>query len=223
MVSASLHRPREADFFTSQIIQNGGLSLFQFGIKIPVIIDHRLGDLGEEGIVQPDLRAKTRGAADDHAGDVIATRVAGDDAIGDEERGRTDVIADDAIGREVSEHFFFAVTGETTQHFKRIGEEIGLVIRVHALQHGHDALEAHAGVHMFLRERLEATVIEKIVLNENVVPEFEIARAFAVHAAAMRLAAQVIELLAAIQMNLGTGPAWTGLCHLPEIIFATEK
>ena len=120
-------------------------------------------------------------------------------------------------------HFFFGVTRERTQNIKRAGEEIGLVVGVDALQNGDDALEAHARVHMFGGQRLEAAIFEKIVLNEDVVPQFEVARAFAVHAADVVCAAQVVALFAEVNVDLGTRPARTELRHLPEVFLAPEK
>ena len=223
MSSTSFHGTREADFFPSQIIQNGRLVLFEFGIKISVFLDHGFGNFGEERFIESDLGAEARGAADDHARDVVASRVARDDAIGDEERGGADVVADDAIGREIGEHFFFSVTCERAQNIERAGEEVGLVVGVDALQNGDDALEAHAGVNVLGGQRFEAAIVEEIVLNEDVVPQFEEARAFAVHAADVVGAAQVVELFAEIKVDLGTRTAGTRLCHLPEVFLAPKE
>ena len=63
--------------------------------------------LARNGSLQSDLGAEARGAADDHARDVIASAVARDNAIGDEEGGGTGMVADDAIGREVRDTFLF--------------------------------------------------------------------------------------------------------------------
>jgi hypothetical protein len=223
MGSTSFHRTSEADFLASQVIQNGGFVLFQFGIEIAVFVNDCLRGFGEEGFVETDLGAEARGAADDHAGDVVATRVAGDDAIGDEERRRTDVIGDDAIGREVGEHLRFGVTCERAQDIERAREEVGLVVGVDALQDGDDALEAHACINVLGRQRFEATIFEEIVLDENVVPQFEEARAFTVHAADVVGAAQVVAFFAEVKMNLGARSAGTELCHLPEVFLAPEK
>ncbi len=65
--------------------------------------------------MQSDLGAKARPAADDHASNVVASCVARDNSIRDEECGRTGMITNDAIRREVRIHLIFAMTGERTQ------------------------------------------------------------------------------------------------------------
>ena len=72
-------------------------------------------------------------------------------------------------------------------------------------------------------QRFEAAIFEQVVLNENVVPEFEEARAFAVHAADVVGAAQVVALLAEVNVDLGARAAGTDLGHLPEVFLAPEK
>src|SRR6185436_12885249 len=144
MSRTSFHRASEADLFPSQIVENSRFVLFQFRIKTAVVYDYRFSNLRQEGLFEPDLGAKARRTADDHTGNIVAPAVAGHDAISNEERRRTSVIADDAIGREVRLHFFFGMTRQGTQHIQRTGEEIGLIVRVDALQHRHDALKAHA-------------------------------------------------------------------------------
>ena len=197
MSGTHFNGPREADLFPRQVIQDRAAALDQFGIERSVFLDHRFRHFGKERFMQSDLGAEASRAADDHARDVVASRVARDNAIRDQEGCRTGVVADDAIGREVRIHLLFGVTRERTQNIERAGEEVGLVVRVDALQHRDDALEAHARVHVFGGQRFEASIIEEIVLNEDVVPQFEVARAFAVHAADMIGAAQVIALFAA--------------------------
>ena len=60
-------------------------------------------------------------------------------------------------------------------------------------------------------------------MNENVIPEFEVACTFAVHAADVVCAAQVVALFAEVNMNFGARAAGTELCHLPEVFLAPEE
>ena len=76
---------------------------------------------------------------------------------------------------------------------------------------------------MFGRQRLEGILVNAVVLDKNVIPQFEIAGAFPVNPAFVRLAAQVIEFLAAVHVDLRAGPARTGFGHLPEIFFAPKE
>ncbi len=220
---ARLDGPRETDFFARQIVEDGSLIFAQFGIEVAILVNDRLGHFGEERFVKPDLGAEARRAADDHARDVVAPAVAGDDAVCDEEGRAADVVTDDAIGCEIRIHFLFAMTRERTQDFERAGEEVGLVVGVHALQNRDNALEPHARVHVFGGKRLETAIVEEIVLDEDVVPQFEETRALAVHAALMRDIAQVVEFFTAIQMNFRTRAAGARFRHLPEIILAAKE
>ena len=133
------------------------------------------------------------------------------------------MVADDAVGREVGEHFLFGVTRERAQNVERASEEVGLVVGVDALQNGDDALEAHARVDVLGGQRFEATIFEEVVLNENVVPEFEEARAFTVDAADVVCAAQVVALFAEVKVDFGARSAGTELSHLPEVFLAPEE
>src|SRR5258706_8410940 len=189
MVSTSFNGTREADFFPSQIVENGRFVFFQFRIKVAIIIDHGFSNFREEWFFESDLGAEPRGAADDHTGDVVASAVTRDDAISDKERSRTGVVANNAIGREIIEHFFFGVTRERTQNLERVFEKVGLVVGVNTLQNGDDTLEAHARIDMFLRQWLDAAIFKEIVLNENVIPNFKITLTFTIHTTDMVCAA----------------------------------
>ena len=51
MSGTSFHRPREADLFPRQIIENRATALRQFRIKVAIRLDHRFGNLRQEGFV----------------------------------------------------------------------------------------------------------------------------------------------------------------------------
>src|SRR5215207_3588525 len=223
MRSTRFNGPRETDLFPGQVIQDRAAAFDKLRIEPAIFLDDRLSDLGEERFVQPDLGAEARRPADDHARDIVATRVPGDDSICDQESCRPGMIADDAIGCKVRIHLLFTMTGEGTQNIERAREEITLIVRVHTLQHRDDALETHPGIHMFLRQWLEAPIVEEVVLDEDVIPKFKIARTLPVHTAEVVSAAQVVALLAEVKMDLRAGTAGTGFRHLPEVFLAPEE
>src|SRR4029079_1506315 len=76
---------------------------------------------------------------------------------------------------------------------------VGVVGRDDALQDRRGPLEAHARVHVLLRERRDGAVLVALVLHEDEVPELEEALAFAagraLGAAAADLRATVVEEL----------------------------
>jgi len=76
---------------------------------------------------------------------------------------------------------------------------------------------------VFGGQRLEAAVFEEVVLDEHVVPQFEEARAFTVDTALMGLAAQVVALLAQVEVDFRARSARTKLGHLPEVFLAPEE
>ncbi len=95
-----------------------------------------------------------------------------------------------------------------------MAEEIDVVIVVHALQHGGDALEPHAGVDGRLRQVLAHAARELLVLHEDEIPDLDEAVAVFIGRAG-RAAGDVI---AVIVENLGAGAARAGLAHGPEIV-----
>ena len=98
-------------------------------------------------------------------------------------------------------------------------EEVGVVVAEDVLQHGDDALEAHAGVDVLGRQLAQAPVGLAVVLDEDEVPELDVARAVAVDGADVAgHALPVAGLRAAIEMDLGARPARPRLAHLPEVL-----
>ena len=94
-----------------------------------------------------------------------------------------------------------------------MAEEIGLEIAVHALEHGGDAFQPHAGVNRRLGQ-IEALAAGKLlILHEDQVPHFHEAVAILVgrsRRAARDGGTMVVE-------NLRTGSAGAGIAHGPEI------
>ena len=173
MSSARFNGAREADFFSCQIIKDRAAAFFQFRIERAIRCDHGLRHFGKERFMQTNLGAEARPASDDHARHIIASHVARHNAIGDEERSRANMIADDAIRREIGEHFFFGLTRERAQNVERFGEEVGLVIGVDALQDRDQSLEAHAGIDVFGGKRIELGGADAVVLDEDQIPNFD--------------------------------------------------
>src|SRR5208283_2733206 len=99
--------------------------------------------------------------------------------------------------------------------------QVGIVVGNLALQYGAGALESHAGVDRRAWQRSELAARVAVVLHEDEVPDFDeavpgIARECDV------LLARVGGRRSEIVINLRAGPAWTGLAHLPEVVFFIE-
>lgn len=89
------------------------------------------------------------------------------------------MIGNHTIGRVDAIVVFFAKfaliashTGQLLYSGKDREEDVGIVIRPFVLYHGYKSFETHAGVDMLQRQRLEASVVLSIELNENVIPNF---------------------------------------------------
>ncbi len=149
-------------------------------------------------------------APDDPAQHVAAALVARNHAVDDEERAGADVIGDDL------ERVRRQVVGARLARggLDQVLEEVDLVVRVHALQHRGDALEAHAGVHRRLRQRMQLAVLVAVELHEHEVPDLDVAVAVGLGRAgraARDLGAVVVE-------DLGARTARAGVAHLPEVV-----
>ena len=84
---------------------------------------------------------------------------------------------------------------------------------MHSLHDGGNALEAHSGIHGWLRQRCELAVRGALVLHEDEVPDFHIAITVLIGRA--RCAAR--NLRAVIVKNLSARTARSGISHGPEV------
>ena len=148
-------------------------------------------------------------AADDPAQHVAAALVRGQHAVGDQERARTDVVGDHAQRRGL------AIRGARRpgRRDDQLPEKVDVVVAVHALHHGGDALEAHPGVDRGLRQRRHRAVGRAVVLHEHEVPDLDVSVAVLVRRA--RRAA--FDAGAVVVEDLGAGTARAGVAHRPEV------
>ena len=97
-------------------------------------------------------------------------------------------------------------------------EQVDVVVRVHALHHGADALQAHAGVHRGLGQRHHAAVGRAVELHEDQVPDLDVP--VAVFIGRARRAAG--DVRAVVEEDLGAGAAGAGVAHGPEVGFLAQ-
>jgi hypothetical protein len=169
--------------------------------------------LEEKRVVLSELVAVADCAADDPPQHVAAPLVRGLDAVHDEEGAGADVIRDDAQRRGGA----VAASRDVRRRGDQPLEEIDVVVAVHALHDGGDALEAHAGVDGRLRQRRQLPVRRAVVLHEDEVPDLDVAVAILVRRArrpARHLGAVVVE-------DLRTRAAGTSVAHRPEVVLRT--
>ena len=101
----------------------------------------------------------------------------------------------------------------------QILENIDFIIRMHMLQHGRNALEAHAGIDARTRQRMHHALLVAVELHEYEVPDFN--ETVAIFFSAARRAAP--DVRAMVIENFRTRTARAGIGHLPEIIGSVTR
>ena len=98
------------------------------------------------------------------------------------------------------------------------GEQVGLVYRRDVLHDARHPLDAEAGVDVLRGQLGERAVRLELVLHEDEVPELEEALGVVARAVGVRA-----EVRAAVEVELGAGPARAGRAGLPEVVLAAEE
>ncbi len=161
----------KAFFFGAQHALDVQAALAQLGVGRTHLLDQRLDQLEEKRLADAEFVPVAQRAADDPAQHVAAALVAGQHAVDDQESGGADVVGDHAQrgGLEV------AGAGGSRGGGDQAAEQVDVVVAVHALHDGGDALEAHAGIHRGLGQRRERAVGGAVELHEHQVPDLDVA------------------------------------------------
>ena len=131
----------------------------------------------EERLLEAEPQAVAHRAAQDAAQHVAAAFVAGHHTVGEQEADRAQVIGHHAHRQIVGRDLAVALAGEVGGGVEQRLEQVGVVVRRHALQHRRDALEAGAGVDRRVRQRHQLAARLGVELHEHQVPELEVAAA----------------------------------------------
>ena len=189
------------------------------------IVDFRIGfghfgangvdELVEEGLAGAELVAVADGAAADAAQHIGAAFVARDDAVGDGERAGADVVSDHLEGRGFRIDGFAArLLKDALDAGEQVLEEVDVVVVVHALENGGNALKTHARVDGGLRKLVHDAALVAVELHENEVPDLDVA--VAVFLGAPRRAA--LDLVAVVVEDFGAGTTRPRVAHHPEVV-----
>src|SRR4030095_2671354 len=108
--------------------------------------------------------------------------------------------------------------GQLGDNADQADEQIDGVVVVRALQHGGNALKAHARIDRRPRQIDALAALELLVLHEDEIPDLDEAIAFGIRGAG-RPAGNV---RAMIVKDFRTRPAWAGIAHRPEIVRACD-
>ena len=206
-------------------------ALLEFREKFAHAVSQHIDELVEKRFLKTQRAPIPHSAPKDAAQHVIAIVVAWQNAVGNGEAQRADMIADHAEGdvdlflfvrfavRQcggvsfAAELFEFSKNGTEDVRVvigNRLGE-VGEVLR--GLNDGGHALEAHAGIHMFGGQWREGAVFVGVVLNENEVPNFYALAAVGVYKAAFGIA-----LGSEVNVQFAARAARAGVAHHPEVI-----
>ncbi len=196
-----------------------GLGFAQLGIGRPHdVADHPRG-LVQKGPVQPDVAAVADRAAHDAPQDIASAFVGRQDAVPDQKHRGPAVVRDhlhgDVRGLAPAERHPGHLLGPPDDR----PDEVGVEIRADVLNDGGDALQPHAGVDAgFGQRRHEAGGIA-VELHEHQVPDLQEPVAVAAHGA---LGPPAAVGCAAVDDDLGAGPAGAGVAHGPEVVLLSE-
>src|SRR5262249_50767493 len=111
-----------------------------------------------------------------------------------------------------------ALAGQTLRAANDRLEDVDVVVARDALDDRRDPLEAHPGVDVLGGKLGERTRRVAVVLDEDQIPDLDVARALAVHAARVWRALLVASLRTPVDVDLGARPARPRVGHLPEVL-----
>ena len=104
--------------------------------------------------------------------------------------------------------------GFARRRLDEVLKEIDVVVRVHALHHGGNTLEPHAGIDRRFRQRMQLAVLVAVVLHEDEVPDLD----EAVTVGIFRARRSAFDLGTVVVENLRARTAGARVAHLPEVV-----
>ena len=207
---ALVERLGELFFFGFQHTLDLPLLAFQLREGFAHLGHQRGDDLVEEGTLRAQLVAVTASAANDAAQHIATAFVGRRDAVSNQEAARANMVGN---------HFqrglaFIGAADGLRCGIQQALEQVDLVVGVHMLQHGADALEAHAGIHRRRWQRVHHAIGGAVELHEHVVPDFDIAVAVFF----WRAGRAAPDVFAMVEEDFGTRAARACVAHGPEVI-----
>ncbi len=173
----------------------------------------------QERLVQAEPPAVTHRPPQDPPQHVPPALVGGHGSVGDEHRGRPDVVRDHAEGRVLRGHSAAVVLRRQLLDARQDpGEEVRVEVVVHSLEDRREALEPGARVHRGPRQRRHLSRGVALELHEDEVPDLErvVARAVdEVRGVAGKIRAPVV-------VQLRARAAGARLPHRPEVVLLAE-
>ena len=169
---AAAERGAEPLLLLAQGVDDGGLGADQLGIGGAHLRGQRGREAVHQGVGGAQQVRVAHGAAHDPAQHVAATLVRRRHPVGDQERGRAQVVGQHPVaGGRVA---LGGHAGEVDGAGDQGAEQVDVVVGGDALQHGRDPLQPHAGVDGGLGQGFaRAVAAELLVLHEDEVPDLD--------------------------------------------------
>jgi hypothetical protein len=221
---AEIEGLREALLFLAHRLGHPRLRLADLRIRVAHQRHHAAGHVPEERRLEAQHPPVAHGPPHDPPQHVAAPLVGRGHPVGDQEGGRARVVRDDPH-RDVG--LLVPPVGLAAQRLDprdQGPEQIGVVVRLLALQHRGHPLEPHAGVDRRLRQRRHLAARVAIELHEHEVPDLEPAVAVAGRALAdpSRLLLRARQVVTLVEVHLRAGPAGAGVAHGPEVVLLAQ-
>ena len=150
-LEAGAERPLEARLLELQRLGDQRLGADQLGIGIAHLLHQGRHQLVDHRILRAEDVRMAHGAAHDAAQHVAAALVGGQHAVGDQERGRAQMVGDHLVRRRLRAVGIDA--GLVRHRLDQGAEQIDVVVVVLVLQDRGEALQPHAGVDRRLGQR----------------------------------------------------------------------
>ena len=195
--------------------------LDELRIRVSHLLDHDLGEAGQERRLHPDPQPVLGRAADDAAQDVAAPLVRRRHALGGDERHPAAVVGEHAVrlrgvlGRAVRDA---GLAGDPVHDQL---EAVRVVDGRDVLHHARVALQPPAGVDVLGRQLGERAVGMELVGHEDEVPELE--EALAARAARQAVVVAATDLLAPVPVHLRVRAARAWAAHRPEVLGRRQR
>ena len=206
----------EARFFQPQRLLNEALRAVKLRISDAHLLHQSWHQLEHDRILRAQHMRVAHGAAHDAAQNIAAPLVRRHHPIGNQERGRAQMVGDHPV-------VDFARTirigrGGMGGSLDQRAHQVGVVVVVLALEKRTDPLQPHAGVDALHLQGDHAAVGELLVLHEDVVPDLDEPVAVLIG----RAGRTTPDMVAVVIENLGAGAAGTGRTHAPEVVVAGD-
>ena len=211
-LQAPVQRLLEPGFFQPQRFLDQRLGARQFGIGRPHLPHQGGHQLVHHHILRAQLMGMAHRAAHDPAQHIAAPFVGRHHPIGDQERGRPQVVGNHAVMHLAGTVGIRA--GGMRAGLDQAAHQVGVVIVMLALQQRADPLQPHAGVDRRLGQAGARAIGELLELHEHQVPDLDEPVAILFGAAGRTAPDRV----AMIVKDFGAGAAGAGRAHHPEIV-----